>query len=100
MWKAMKALDLERDPRFALHSGSADPPEWPGDAKLAGRAVELGDDAKAAHREAKGGVAPDGPWHLFSADIDEVVVVGLNAERTKMVVHSWHAGRGETRIER
>ncbi|HEX6583242.1 MAG TPA: pyridoxamine 5'-phosphate oxidase family protein, partial [Thermoleophilaceae bacterium] len=25
MWQARKALDLQRDPRFALHSGSEDP---------------------------------------------------------------------------
>src|SRR6185295_16195045 len=40
MWKAVKALDLQRDPRFALHSGSADPAVWKGDAKVAGRFVE------------------------------------------------------------
>ena len=40
---ALKARDLLRDPRFALHSGSDDPPadrgqasSWAGDAKLAG----------------------------------------------------------------
>src|SRR5919198_2038313 len=26
MWRSVKALDLQRDGRFALHSGSADPP--------------------------------------------------------------------------
>src|SRR5215218_11225308 len=44
-----KAMDLRRDPRLALHSASLDPPEdpttWPGDAKLAGRAVEVDDPA-------------------------------------------------------
>jgi len=36
MWRSMKALDLQRDPRFALHSGSPDPDDgWRGDAKLA-----------------------------------------------------------------
>jgi hypothetical protein len=43
MWKAVKALDLRRDPRFALHSGSADPPEWKADAKVAGRVDEVTD---------------------------------------------------------
>ena len=32
-----KGADLARDPRFALHSGSIDPPGWQGDAKLSGR---------------------------------------------------------------
>src|SRR3954447_25289413 len=40
MWRALKALDLRRDPRFALHSGSSDPPAWSGDAKVAGVAEE------------------------------------------------------------
>jgi pyridoxamine 5'-phosphate oxidase-like protein len=34
MWKSVKALDLQRDPPFALHSGSGDPPEWTADAKV------------------------------------------------------------------
>jgi hypothetical protein len=34
MWHSLKALDMRRDPRFALHSGSADSPEWTGDAKV------------------------------------------------------------------
>src|SRR5207247_4178575 len=43
---SVKALDVLRDPRLALHSASDDPPEddpgrWPGDAKIAGRAVEV-----------------------------------------------------------
>ena len=30
MWQARKAADLQHDPRFALHSGSDDPPDWTG----------------------------------------------------------------------
>ena len=41
MPNAVKALDLRRDPRFALHSGSEDPPDWAGDGKVAGRAEEM-----------------------------------------------------------
>src|SRR3954470_7749675 len=36
MWQSMKALDLLPDPRFGPHSAPEDPPEWPGDAKVAG----------------------------------------------------------------
>ena len=43
MWQALKARDLQRDPRYALHSGSDDPPEWPGDAKLSGVVEEITD---------------------------------------------------------
>jgi Pyridoxamine 5'-phosphate oxidase len=80
MWHAVKALDLERDPRFALHSGSADPPDWPGDAKIAGRAVEVTDPGATAHR--------------FRLDISELVVVRLGEPRDHLVIEAWHEGRG------
>ena len=98
MWRAVKALDLQRDPRFALHSGSVDPPQWAGDAKLAGRVEEVEDEErKAAVIGDKGGQEP---VHLFRADLTELVVVGLNEARDKLVIESWHAGRGVTRQER
>lgn len=98
MWRSLKALDLLRDPRFALHSGSADPPQWTGDAKIAGRAVEVTDpDLKAA--VAAGG-APPGPFHLFRADLLELVVVRLGDPADHLVIEAWHAGRGVTRRER
>ena len=98
MWRALKALDLRRDPRFALHSGSADPPDWTGDAKLAGRIEEVTDpEHKAA---IIGGEAPPGPSHLFRADINEVVVVRLGDPADHLVIESWHAGRGVTRRDR
>ena len=54
-----KALDLRRDPRLALHSASVDPPDdptsWPGDAKLAGRAVEVDDPALLRRLAGAGG---------------------------------------------
>ena len=62
MWQAVKALDLRRDPRFALHSGSEDPPGWAGDAKVAGRVEEIEDeDRKAAIIGEKGGPDPVAP---------------------------------------
>ena len=98
MWNAVKALDLRRDPRFAIHSGSDDPPGCSGDAKVAGRMEEIADEAaKAARRNAD---QQSGPWHLFRADITELVVVHLNEERSRLVIESWHAGRGVARIER
>jgi hypothetical protein len=90
MWRGVKSLDLLRDPRFALHSGSEDPPEWPGDAKLAGTVTET-----VVQSEQHGG-----QYHLFRCDITEVVVVGVNAEQTKMTIDAWHEGRGLTHLER
>jgi hypothetical protein len=89
MWRSVKALDLLRDPRFALHSGSHDPPDWDGDAKVAGT-------VRADVRES----AEHGRYHLFTADITEAVVVRLNDGRDKLVIESWHEGRGVSRVER
>lgn len=98
MWKAVKALDLRRDPRFAVHSASADPEAgWHGDAKLSGTVEEIEDPGlKAAH----GGGSGETPYHLFRANITELVVVGLTEARDKLVIESWHPGSGLRRIER
>jgi hypothetical protein len=86
MSNARKALDLRRDPRYALHSGSIDPPEWPGDAKLSGRAEEVEN--------------PAGDSHRFRLDIDEAVLIRLNEERTKLIVELWRPGAELKRFER
>ena len=98
MWQAMKALDLRRNPRFALHSGSADPPAWTGDAKLAGHVEEITDPERKA--AVIGAHTSPGPSHLFRADVTELVVVRLAEPADHIVVESWHAGRGVTRQER
>jgi hypothetical protein len=98
MWRAVKALDLRRDPRFALHSGSVDPPGWPGDAKVAGRVEEIADPARKA--AVWGDEAPSGEAHLFRADIGELVVTRLGDPRDHLVIESWHEGGGVTRLER
>jgi len=96
MPNARKALDLRREPRYALHSGSIDPPEWPGDAKLSGRAEEITDPGRRAAAAFKGGADA----HLFRLDIDEAVLVGLNDERSKLIVELWRPGAELKRIER
>ena len=93
MSRSRKGADLHRDPRFALHSPSVDPPEgnpagWVGDAKIAGRAFVAG----PAEGEADG--------EQFHADIDEVVLTGLNADATRLVIESWTPDRGLRRVER
>src|SRR3712207_1129962 len=98
MWRSLKALDLQRDPRFALHSGSADPPNWTGDAKLAGRVEEVTDPERKT--TIIGGEAPPGSSHLFRADITELVVVRLGEPADHLVIETWHAGRGIALRER
>jgi hypothetical protein len=100
MTGAVKGADLRRDPRFALHGPTFHPVEgqegdWPGEAKIAGRAVPAGPVRSAEPSDAP---APEG--ELFVADIHEVVVTGLNPEATKLVVESWTPVRGRRRLER
>ena len=87
MWKAVKALDLQRDPRFAIHSASEDPDVWKGDAKVAGTMEEVD--------------PPEGSEsHRFRADITELVVVRHGVPKDHIVVESWHAGEGVRRRKR
>jgi hypothetical protein len=87
-----KAHDLLRDPRVAIHGPTADPPEehrdWLGEGKLAGRAVEVAVDEPAAE------------GHRFRIDVDEVVFTHLNDAGDRLVIESWHPGRGVEIVER
>ena len=96
MWQARKALDLQRDPRFALHSGSDEPDDWSGDAKLAGVVEEITDPDRL--RAINGEEHSDS--HLFRLDLREVSTVGLDDGRTKLVIDVWTPERGVRRIER
>jgi Pyridoxamine 5'-phosphate oxidase len=94
MTGARKGADLERDPRFALHGPTFHPEEgkegdWPGEAKIAGRAIPAG----AVTTDQADGQA-------FVAHITEVVITGLNAEANKLVVEYWTPERGLRRVER
>ena len=98
MWQARKALDLQRDPRFALHSGSDEPDDWSGDAKLAGVVEEITDEARV--RERNGEAGANGPSHLFRLDLREVSTVSLNAARNRLIIRSWTPERGVRTVER
>jgi Pyridoxamine 5'-phosphate oxidase len=84
MPRAVKALDLRRDPRIAIHGPTTDPPKrnsagWKGEAKIAGTAVEI-DSGEEAHH--------------FVIDIAEAVITRLNEIGNRLVVESWTASRG------
>lgn len=98
MWQALKAHDLQRDPRFALHSGSEDPPGWPGDAKLAGVAEEVTDPERV--QTINGEAAAAGPTHLFRLDLHEVSTVRLDDAGKAIVITSWTPERGVRTITR
>ena len=103
MHESMKALDLRRDPRCSLHAASIDKSVTEGDARISGRAIEhLDDDAIARGRrqftEATGQAPPDGPMHLFTIDITEVMLLQVAGDH--LVIRSWTPSRGERRVER
>jgi hypothetical protein len=90
MSEAVKALDLRRNPRVAIHGPTDDPPlgepaGWKGEAKVAGMAVEV-ESGSAAHR--------------FLIDIQEAVITRLNEGGDRLVIESWAPGRGYRRVER
>src|SRR5579884_212237 len=85
---SLKARDIKRDPRTAIHSGAEDPPEddpgkWPGDAKLAGHALPIADSDH-----------PENPPTAYRIDISEVSLVKVGAPADHLLVESWHPGRG------
>jgi hypothetical protein len=87
---AVKARDLRRDPRVAIHGPTEDPPAgnpaaWTGEAKIAGRAIE---------------VEPAGPGDRFLIDIQEAVMTHLNEAGDRLVIESWNEMRGYLKTER
>src|SRR3954454_13022451 len=92
--------DLRRDPRVVIHSASEDPDVWTGDAKIAGRAVEVTDGAgKAAFRGAAEEV-PEGDFELFRVVLTVAVVVRLSDGRDHLLVDVWHPGEPVRTAER
>jgi hypothetical protein len=90
MPRAVKALDLRRDPRVAIHGPTDDaPPDrpagWKGEAKVAGFAIE---------------VDSGGDGHRFNLDVRELVITHLNEAGTRLVIESWTPTRGYRSQER
>ena len=98
MWQARKARDLQRDPRYALHSGSDEPSEWKGDAKVAGSVEEVTEPERV--QEMNGEAAAGGPSHLFRLDIREASVVRLAESGKEIVIDVWTPGRGVRTMRR
>jgi hypothetical protein len=88
MPRAVKAMDLIRDPRVAIHGPTHDPTQagrWRGEAKIAGRAIAI--PSKSA-------------GHFFRIDIGEAVITRLNSTRNGLVIESWEPGRGYRELNR
>ena len=103
MWLGMmpgslKAMDLRRDPRMALHGGTEDPGDAPApgtvfDAKVSGVAVEVGADGQP-------GEAASGQPHRFRIEVAEVVLISLGASGDHLAIETWRPGRGLTSVKR
>lgn len=88
MWGAVKAIDLQRDGRFAIHANPGDGSMAGGDAKVSGVATEVTDHGAA------------GESHLFRLDIQEAVRTSLHPDGDRLVIEVWRPGRDVRRIER
>ena len=85
---AVKAMDLKRDPRVAIHGPTQDPAKsghWRGEAKIAGRAIEVPHESDS---------------HRFRIDLSEVVLTRLSSARDRLVIESWNTERGYRKAER
>ena len=89
MKDSLKARDLQRDPRLALHSGTEDPPE----EAIAGEVI----DAKLSGlaREISGR-----DHHVFHIDVKEVVLVSVGEPADHLVIETWREGRGLRSVKR
>lgn len=104
---SQKLRDLQRDPRFALHSASADadennPAAWIGDAKLSGTAVAVTDPAERARgmeKMATGGQPPD-DIPLFRLDLLQVVLTRMGTPADHLAIDLWRPGQLLRRFER
>ena len=90
MPRAVKAMDLRRDPRIAIHGPTEDPPSsapaaWKGEAKIACTSTEI---------------ESDDPAHRFVIDIQEAVITHLNQTGDRLVVELWSPARGLRTFER
>jgi len=89
---AMKARDLLRDPRIAIHSAPVDLTLQTPDAKIAGRAIEVGDAERNEWVAARNEPVPEGAFHLFRLDVTEVVCTTVDGDALK--IESWREGAG------
>jgi Pyridoxamine 5'-phosphate oxidase len=99
---SVKALDLLRDPRVAVHGATVDPELTDGDAKLAGRAIQETDPARitAVLVGADGEGDSDMAAVVFRIDVTEVVLTRIGDPPDHLVVDSWHEGKGTSRVDR
>jgi hypothetical protein len=93
MLGAMKALDLQRDGRCAVHAHPSN-----GDAKVAGVATEVVDPGEKLVFTT--GMEPPGGFHAFRVDLTEAVLTTVDENEELLVVRTWHPGQEMKVIKR
>jgi hypothetical protein len=102
MGGSLKARDLQRDGRIALHSATVDKQVSGGDAKVAGRAIEVTDPSglavfTATVNKAMGNDPPE-PFHAFRLDVQEASF--LRPAGDHLDIDVWREGSPPVRIAR
>ncbi|WP_131742412.1 pyridoxamine 5'-phosphate oxidase family protein [Actinomadura roseirufa] len=92
MLGAVKARDLRRDGRCAIHAH----PSGDGDAKVAGVAQEITDPAEKESYTT--GDEPPGDFHAFRLDLREAVLTSV--EGNELVIKVWRPGEGVRTVRR
>ncbi|WLW52805.1 pyridoxamine 5'-phosphate oxidase family protein [Streptomyces sp. YU58] len=95
---SLKALDLRRDPRFALQANPGEGQTMGGgDVRISGRAIEVDDpEAKAGYTEE---VEPPEQFHLFRTELTEVVQTYVEDDKY-LVVQVWKPGEPVRTLKR
>lgn len=98
---SVKGADLQRDPRFSLHSAPTDLEMVEGDAKIHGRAVlEEDEETIAAFVASLPHEDPPGPMDLFRVDVVDVSLVRVDMAAKELVIDSWGIGELAARQRR
>ncbi|MFF4525539.1 pyridoxamine 5'-phosphate oxidase family protein [Streptomyces bluensis] len=95
---SLKALDLRRDPRFALQANPGSGTEMGGgDVRIGGRAIEVEDPETKARYTRE--VEPPEPFHLFRTELTEVVRTCVEDDKY-LVVQVWKPGEPVRTLKR
>ena len=98
MWGAVKARDLRRDGRYALHANPEDGSMRGGDAKVAGLAVEVRDQEEL--RSFAEAAEPLQPFQLFRLLLTEAVLTTPAPDGQHIVIEWWRPGEPVARFAR
>jgi hypothetical protein len=95
-----KAADLQRDPRYVLHSAVTGPDSGEREIKLYGSAVEAGQDLRGTTAGAWWSAWPPGKAIVFSLGIEQAVFIGWDTGHGLMTVHRWSPRSGSSQSSR